>query len=98
MSDTDATLEAFRAELERAREKYPNPNATLAALVEEVGELARAVADESRERVRAEAIQVGAMALRIILDGDGTLREWRAARGLDALVEGEAADDVDIMT
>src|SRR5690606_42101966 len=55
-------------------------------LVEEVGELAKALIDESRERVRQEAIQVAVMAMRVVLDGDRTLDAWRESKGLDPLV------------
>lgn len=73
------------AELARARAKFPGKNVTFAALVEEVGELATATFEESRERVRKEAVQVAVMAMRMVLDGDHTFDDWRAAKGLDAL-------------
>jgi hypothetical protein len=72
-------------EMARARSKFPGENVTTLALVEEVGELARATFGESRARVREEAVQVAAMAMRVVLDGDDTLASWRAARGLDGL-------------
>jgi hypothetical protein len=74
------------AELATARAKFPGPNVTFAALIEEVGELARATFQESRERVRAEAVQVAVMAMRMVLDGDRTFDGWRKNKGLDALV------------
>lgn len=74
------------AELRRARTKFPGPDATLAALMEEVGEVAKATMDESRERVRKEAVQVAVMAIRLILDGDATLDEFRRSKGLDPLI------------
>lgn len=79
-------------ELARAREKFPGKNVTFAALVEEVGELATAIFEESADRVRKEAIQVAVMAMRVVLDGDHTYEPWRRERGLDPLTEeGEAA-------
>ncbi|UDF29813.1 UNVERIFIED_ORG: hypothetical protein LHK14_00375 [Roseateles sp. XES5] len=78
------------AELVRARTKFPGKNATFAALVEEVGELATATFEEGRERVRKEAVQVAVMAMRMVLDGDHTFDDWRATKGLDALVAPEA--------
>lgn len=75
------------AELQRARDKFPGPNVTALALVEEVGELATALFSESRDRVRKEAIQVAVMAIRCILDGDQTLDDWRASKGLDPLTQ-----------
>jgi len=74
------------AELGRARAMFPGRNVTFAALVEEVGELATATFEESRESVRKEAIQVAVMAMRIVLDGDHTFDGWRASKGLDPLV------------
>lgn len=75
------------AELVRARTKFPGKNVTFAALVEEVGELATATFEESRARVRREAVQVAVMAMRMVLDGDHTFDGWRASKGLDALTD-----------
>jgi len=72
-------------ELFRAREKFPGKNVTFAALVEEVGELATATFEESRDRVREEAVQVAVMAMRMVLDGDHTFDAWRACKGLNRL-------------
>lgn len=64
------------AELERARAKFPMPNPTFVALVEEVGELAQALlklkpgSHEYSQRVYAEAIQVAVMAIRVLEEGD----------------------------
>lgn len=84
------------AELVRARAKFPGKNVTFAALVEEVGELATATFEESRERVRKEAVQVAVMAMRMVLDGDHTFDDWRESKGLDPLtpsaLEGEGHD------
>lgn len=81
--------DAILAELRRARAKFPGDNVTMLALMEEVGELAKATFEESRENVRKEAVQVATMAMRVVLDGDATLDAWRAAKGLDALTGGE---------
>ncbi len=77
-------------ELKRARVKFPGRNVTFAALVEEVGELAKATFEEDRKSVRKEAVQVAVMAMRMVLDGDHTFDEWRRTKGLDPLVD-EAA-------
>lgn len=72
------TLSAVRDEAMRAPQKFPANNHRLAALMEEVGELAEAllIAESENhvldylEDVRHEAIQVAAMAVRIIEEGD----------------------------
>src|SRR5690606_36510565 len=84
--DAGALAAEILAELRRALEKFPGDNVTTLALVEEVGELAKATFEESRDRVREEAIQVAAMAMRVVLDGDQTLDAWRESKGLDPLV------------
>lgn len=72
-----------REELERARQKFPDNRHSLTALMEEVGELSKAMLDESRWRVRDEAIQVAAMAIRVALDGDRSFNDHRNQRRLD---------------
>lgn len=58
------------AELDAAREKHPDEEGVLtdaewlAVLTEEVGECARAIQDETDVRLRAELVQVAAMAMR----------------------------------
>ena len=61
-------LNALCVELEMARLKFPE-RITMAVLVEEVGEVARALQDEGRQALYAECIQVAAMALRLALEG-----------------------------
>ena len=78
-------LAEIEAELARARATFPGDGVTMLALVEEVGELAKAAFEEPKARVRREAVQVAVMAMRVVLDGDGTLREWRRDRDLDPL-------------
>jgi NTP pyrophosphatase (non-canonical NTP hydrolase) len=86
LTPEDRVLGEILAELERARAKFPGDNVTTLALVEEVGELAKATFSESRAAVRKEAVQVAVMAMRVILDGDATLDEWRKTKGLDPLI------------
>jgi hypothetical protein len=78
-------LTDIEKEVGYARSKFPGDNVTFAALVEEVGELATAIFSQDRASVRKEAVQVAAMACRIILDGDCTFGDWRAKHGLDHL-------------
>ncbi|VFR80935.1 hypothetical protein RAN3_2490 [plant metagenome] len=71
------------AELRRAREKFPGDRIMTIALAEEFGELAKAMLDESGARVWKEAVQTAVMAARVAIDGDSSVDEWRAAKGLD---------------
>ncbi|MDH5757862.1 MAG: hypothetical protein OEZ55_14480 [Nitrospinota bacterium] len=62
-------------ELERARVNFPSNRHMNAALVEEVGELSRALLECSidkshAENVYKEAVQVAVMAARVALEGD----------------------------
>lgn len=65
-----------RDELKAAREAFPGTTHMLAALVEEVGELAQAIMQHDRKQgtsvqeVLREAIQVASMAVRIAVEGD----------------------------
>ena len=61
-------------EMRRAQRKFPSTRLQMAALTEEVGELANALIEHARsgkpaEEVYAEAVQVAAMAARIALEG-----------------------------
>lgn len=65
------TATMIRAEIQRARAKFSSPEHLLAALVEEVGELAQALLESGNSgRSRAEAIQCACVAVRIIEEGD----------------------------
>lgn len=65
------TFNLIRAEMHRARAKFPSNRFLLAALQEEAGELASALLQkEGRERVVREAIQVAVVAIRIAEEGD----------------------------
>ncbi len=62
---------ALVAELNRARAKFPGNAKLLVALMEEVGELAKALLQRRPlEEIRAEAIQVACVAIRIFEEGD----------------------------
>ena len=83
MSKFDAADEAFlndvAEEASRARAKFPGPNPTIAALTEEVGELAQALLHirEGKSsdwwKVHKEAVQVAVMAMRCATEGDATI-------------------------
>lgn len=78
-------LRAVLVEASRARAKFPSSDMALAALVEEVGELAAAMLSETPARVRAEAVQVAFMAMRIANEGDPSFADYRGRQDLDAL-------------
>lgn len=66
-----STMGDVAGEVRRAREKFPNNDHMMAALMEEVGELSKAfLENEGNDRVRAEAMQVACVAIRIMEEGD----------------------------
>lgn len=67
-------------EIVRATTKSPQPDASMCALTEEVGELAKALMDEPSASVYEEAVQVAAMAARVAVEGDPTLNATRSRR------------------
>lgn len=79
-SDAGSIVADIINELEKARAKFPSSEASMTALMEEVGELAKAYLDEPRANIRAEAIQVATMAIRVALEGDPTLEAYRFKR------------------
>lgn len=78
-----AFLEAVEMEIYRARELYPSCEGVLAAMTEEVGEVAAAYLDSPREKIIKEAVQACAMVARLALEGDPSLTGLRAKRQLD---------------
>ena len=82
--DDDVFLMEVRYELNRAREKFPANVHLLAALTEEVGEVARALLDgpDGATSLRAECVQVACLALRIAVEGEGAFKErpWLARK------------------
>lgn len=81
MAHLGEALYDVQNEVLRARQKFPDNDLLMVALTEEVGELAKALLDETPERVYAEAIQVACVALRIATEGDKSVEEWRRRRG-----------------
>ena len=88
-SGIDAFLSDVRAEFHRGRAKFPGNELKTVALSEEFGELVKAVLDEAAADVRKEAVQVAAMCLRLVIDGDSSVDGWRERNGLDALSKRE---------
>lgn len=82
---TKHTLAEVGSEASRARAKFPDNNLLLAALVEEVGELAKAIIEGGNWH--EEAIHVACVAVRIATEGDSThgleppMSEYQPARG-----------------
>jgi hypothetical protein len=70
-------------ELKRARAKFPGDRIMTIALAEEFGELAKAMLEECGANVWKEAVQTAVMAARVAIDGDSSVDEWRATKGLD---------------
>jgi len=69
--ETKCFLESVEAEIYSATKKFPYPNPNLAALMEEVGELAKAMLEkEPFDNIFKEAVQVAAMAARCAIEGD----------------------------
>lgn len=80
LDDRGFFLEAVYDEFDRAEKKFPSTHCALAALMEEVGELAQAMlhfhleGKGSEMQIKKEAVQVAVMAMRIALDGDPSIR------------------------
>jgi len=75
----ETSLAAIDAELVRARLKHPGRKHLLAALVEEVGELAQAILQQKpKSAIDKEAAQVAAVAVRIMEEGDAAfdVKDW----------------------
>lgn len=77
----ELTINAIRAEVINARTKFPSNKKLLAALGEEYGELCKALMqDRPRDEIEREAIQVAAVAVRILEEGDADFenKDWDA--------------------
>ena len=69
----EETIVALAAEISRARAKFPGNRHMLAALTEEVGELAQALLQgKPRAEICKEALQVACVALRLFEEGDAS--------------------------
>ncbi len=72
MNQKRDAIVALAAEMKRGREKFPGNKFMLAGLVEEVGELAKAILDRDPDAIFTEAVQCAGVALRIAEEGDAT--------------------------
>lgn len=70
-------IRAVELELKRARHLFHGSDASNAALVEEVGELSKALMYEPWSNVFTEAVQVAVMAQRLATEGDPTMADFR---------------------
>lgn len=81
MSDLEESLflTAVGVELKNASKKFPFPNPNIAALMEEVGELAQAfLQNKTWEEIYKEAVQVATMAARCAIEGDPQFSKEKA--------------------
>lgn len=83
--DVEAFLDAVRIEIYRARALFPTNAIMMCALAEELGEISRAAMEEPASQVRAEAVQLAAMATRLALEGDAGIDLWRVRQGLEPI-------------
>lgn len=79
--DDEKFLQDVLEEVRSARKRFPSPRMSMAALTEEVGELAQAMLKVAagkwpKERIREEAIQVAGMALRVAVEGDPSFTDY----------------------
>lgn len=74
---------AVMAEHNKASTKFPSSDCSTIALMEEVGEVAKAMLDESPQRIYDECVQVAVMAARVALEGDPSAAGYRARSGAD---------------
>jgi hypothetical protein len=74
------TLRDVAEEVRRARTMYPRNDHMLAALMEEVGELAQAyLQGKAWSEIRGEAIQVACIAIRITEESDADFPDARGS-------------------
>lgn len=85
-----STHAALTGEVIRARRKFPGSRFMLAALMEEVGELAQAIIQKQPiENIRKEALQVACCAVRILEEGDPSFDTITDAEA-NGIIEGDA--------
>lgn len=77
VGDVHDFMRETTAEVLRAIIKFPASDCCLAALTEEVGELAQAMLSKTHREIYKEAVQVAAMAARCAIEGDPSLINYR---------------------
>jgi hypothetical protein len=81
ISPLPASMLDLGCEVSRARLKFPSNAHMFAALSEEVGEVAKALLEgQGRDRIRAEALQVACVAMRLYEEGDADFPEKGSAK------------------
>lgn len=68
--DLDYPFAALSEELVYARIRFPSNDRLFEALIEEVGEVARAVLEKKYDHARREALQVACVAMRLVTEGN----------------------------
>jgi hypothetical protein len=81
--DELAFLEDVLKEVVRSRGLFPAPDSNGHALQEEAGEVSKALMYEPWANVRKECVQLANMALRLTLEGDVTMFDFRRFKGND---------------
>ena len=82
-------MQDMLCELERARSKFPENAMVFTALVEEIGELAKALLEVRFEgkahsgKLYAEAVQCAVMAMRVATEGDSDYPQYVPKVGRD---------------
>jgi NTP pyrophosphatase (non-canonical NTP hydrolase) len=72
----DLTMAALSEEVKRARTKFPGNRFLLAALTEEVGELAQALLQKApKGEIQNKCLQVACVAIRILEEGDASFAD-----------------------
>lgn len=82
MKTTESFINGLQAELIAARQKFPSADASIVALMEEVGELAQALLERDSEAIWHEAIQVATMACRVATEVDNLMKTYRQQNSL----------------
>src|SRR3569623_2784787 len=77
------SFEAVRDEVKNGRDRYPAPDGLVCALAEHSGKVAQAMLDQPWHMVQREAMEVIAIAVRLIEEGAPALDLLRVRLGLD---------------